>query len=237
MSTGIEFDEKIAQQLEVVYSTPEVVEQRCQTLRAMNLRPGERVLDIGSGPGLLAKDIAATVGSDGAEVGIDTSAPMASIAGKRCEALPWARFEVADATSLPFEDGAFDVGVSTQVYEYVADIPKALAELWRVIRPGGRVVIVDTDYDSWVVHTSDAERFARIRAAWDAHFVHGGLPRVLIPELRKAGFAVLAQDVIPKAILRGLLRRSRQAGRGSSQHRFRLAASETRVRHAPQDTW
>jgi arsenite methyltransferase len=197
MSTGLEFDEKIAKQLEVVYLTPEVVEQRCRTLRAMNLRPGERVLDIGSGPGLLTKDIAATVGAEGAAVGIDVSAPMIGIARKRCEDFSWARFEVADATSLPFDDNSFDVGVSTQVYEYVADIPAALAELYRVTRPGGRVVIVDTDYDSWVVHTSNQERFARVRAAWDDHFVHAGLPRVLIPELRKAGFVVTAQEVIP----------------------------------------
>jgi ubiquinone/menaquinone biosynthesis C-methylase UbiE len=163
----------------------------------MNLRLGEWVLDIGSGPGLLAKDIAATVGAEGAVVGVDISPPMLSIARKRCEAFPWSRFEVANATSLAFEDKSFDVGVATQVYEYVADIPAALAELYRVIRPGGRVVIVDTDYDSWVVHTSDPERFARVRAAWDAHFVHPGLPRVLIPALRQAGFAVLAQEVIP----------------------------------------
>lgn len=197
MSGLIEFDDKIAKKLEAVYSTPEVVEQRCVTLRAMNLRPGERVLDIGSGPGMLAQDVAAIVGSSGAVVGVDASAPMTAIASKRCEAFSWARFEEADALSLPFEDGSFDVGVSTQVYEYVADIPAALAELHRVIRPGGRVVIVDTDYDSWVVHTSDAERFDRVRTAWDNHFVHGGLPRVLIPHLRKAGFEVLRQEVIP----------------------------------------
>jgi len=195
--SSLEFTEAVAQRLEAVYMTPDVVEQRCRTLRAMNLRPGERVLDIGSGPGLLAKDIAATVGAEGTVVGVDMSAPMTTIARRRCEAFAWSRFEVADATALPFDDESFDAGVATQVYEYVADIPAALAELHRVIRPGGRVVIVDTDYDSWVVHTSDPERFARVRTAWDAHFVHAGLPRILIPELRKAGFAVLAQEVIP----------------------------------------
>ena len=70
------------------------------------------MLDIGCGPGLLAKDIAATVGPGGAVVGIDVSAPMTTIARKRCEAFPWSRFEVADATSLPFEDGSFDVAVT-----------------------------------------------------------------------------------------------------------------------------
>jgi ubiquinone/menaquinone biosynthesis C-methylase UbiE len=197
MSDGIEFNEEAARHLEAVYLTPDVVEQRCQTLRALNLRPGERVLDIGSGPGLLAKDMAATVGPEGAVVGIDVSDAMLNIARNRCDGFSWVHLEHGDATSLRFDDESFDVGVSTQVYEYVLDIPNALAELHRVLRPGGRAVIVDTDYDSWVVHTSDAKRFARVRAAWDDHFVHGGLPRVLIPELRKVGFEVLNQEVIP----------------------------------------
>lgn len=192
----MEFDEELAQRLERVYLTPDVVEQRLRTLRAMHLRPGERVLDIGCGPGLLAQDIAATVGAEGGVVGIDVSEPMTSIARDRCRELPWASFEIADAAALPFADSSFDVGVSTQVYEYVPDVATALAELFRVLRPGGRAVIIDTDYDSWVLHTSHPERFARIRAAWNDHFVHPGLPRVLIAELRNAGFEVLAQDVI-----------------------------------------
>lgn len=197
MTEGIEFNEDAARRLEAVYLTPDVVEQRLRTLRALNLRPGERVLDVGSGPGLLAYDMAATVGERGNVSGVDISEPMLSIARGRCGAMPWVEFQHAGAESLPFEDESFDAAVSTQVYEYVADIATAFAELYRVVRPGGRVVIVDTDYDSWVVHTSDPERFACVRKAWDKHFVHAGLPRVLGPELRRAGFRTTHQEVIP----------------------------------------
>lgn len=48
---------------------------------------------------------------------------------------------MGDAVRLPAADGAFDAAVSTQVYEYVADMPAALAELHRVLKPGGRIVI------------------------------------------------------------------------------------------------
>lgn len=197
MSNAIEFNDEAARRLEAVYLTPDVVEQRCRTLRALNIRPDERVLDIGSGPGLLLRDIGATVGPGGSAVGFDQSDSMLAIAKARCADQPWVTFESGDAVSLPFSNDSFDAAVSTQVYEYVVDIPTAFAELYRVVAPGGRIVIVDTDYDSWVVHTEDPERFSRIRDAWDDHFVHGGLPRVLPTRLREAGFQLANQEVIP----------------------------------------
>ena len=98
---------------------------------------------------------------------------------------------------LPFEDESFDAAVSTQVYEYVPDISKALAELYRVLRPGGRAVIVDTDYGSLVMHTENPGRMDRVLAAWDEHFVYGDLPRTLSPQLRDAGFTLRERAVIP----------------------------------------
>ena len=193
----LDFDEEQARGLLAVYSTPDVVEQRTRTLRALSARPGERLLDIGSGPGLLVRDLARTVGSSGQVVGLDTSEAMLTLARNQCEELPQADFRHGNATSLPFDDGAFDGATCTQVYEYVEDIDTALAELARVVRVGGRTAIVDSDYDSWVVHTSDAGRFQKIRRAWDDHFVHRGLPRQLAPALRNAGFTVVQVEVIP----------------------------------------
>ncbi len=197
MSQGIEFDEAASRRLEAVYLTPDVVGQRCRVLAALDPARGEAVLDIGSGPGLLAHEIAKTVGPEGRVAGIDPSDAMLAMSRRHCAQQPWAAFDRAAATDLPFDDAQFDAAVSTQVYEYVEDIPKAFSELYRVLRPGGRAVILDTDYDSLVMHTEHPERMARVLAAWDEHFVHAGLPRVLAPRLRDAGFDVIDRDVIP----------------------------------------
>lgn len=197
MSGGLTFDAEASRRLEAVYLTPDVVAQRWETLKALDLKQGERALDIGAGMGLLAYDMAATVGLEGRVSGIDISDDMLALARRRCADQPWADFENADATALPYEDESFDAAVSTQVYEYVPDIPAALAELHRVLRPGGRAVIVDTDYGSLVMYTEHPERMARVLAAWDKHFVYGDLPRSLSPQLRDAGFTLRQRTVIP----------------------------------------
>ena len=197
MSGGLQFDEETSRKVEALYRTPDVVAQRGRVLRALGLTEGERVLDIGSGPGLLANEMAVLVGHNGRVCGIDISEDMLTISRKRCADQPWTEFQRGDATKLPYSHDSFDAAVSTQVYEYVIDIPTALAEVYRVIRPGGRVVVLDTDYDSLVIHTENQARMERVLSAWNEHFVHAGLPRKLSRQLRDAGFTVRQRDAIP----------------------------------------
>ena len=110
---------------------------------------------------------------------------------------PWVSIDEGDALALPYPDGAFDAAASTQVYEYVADVPKALAELRRVLRDGGRALVLDTDWDSVVWHVADRERHRRVMAAWEEHLVHPHLPCTLPGQLRRAGFRVTGRHLIP----------------------------------------
>jgi arsenite methyltransferase len=192
----LEFDEAAARNVERTYATPDVVEQRARVLELLDPQPGERVLDIGSGPGYLAVSIGDAVGPAGAVHGIDSSGPMNQLARARCAGRPWIRIDDGDALALPYADGAFDAVVSTQVYEYVGDMPTALAEVRRVLRPGGRVLVLDTDWDSLVWHTRDRALHEQIVAAWEEHLVHPRLPRTLAGLLRRAGFEVRDQRVI-----------------------------------------
>ena len=195
--TELRYDEEATKRLLAVYTTPDVVSQRQQFLRALNPQQGESVLDIGSGPGFLASSIAEETGSTGVVHGIDVSDPMIELARNHCAHQPWTEFGQADATNLPFLDNSFDAAISTQVLEYVSDVDGALAEMYRVVRPAGRVVIVDTDWDSIVWHSSDRERMNRILAAWEEHAVDPYLPRTLVEKLNRAGFCVESQTVIP----------------------------------------
>ena len=197
MSGTLDFDAEAAQRIERAYLTPDILDQREVVLEQLAVQPGESVLDIGVGPGLLALDLAREAGPEGSLLGIDTSAAMIEMTRQRCEQHPCAEFEVADACDLPCEDESIDCVVSTQVYEYVSDMPLALSELYRVLKPGGRCLILDTDYDSLVLRNETPSLTERILEAWDEHFVHRDLPRQLSGLLRAAGFERDSVQVLP----------------------------------------
>jgi len=195
--TELRYDKDATKRLLAAYVTPDVAAQRDQFLRALRPRPGERVLDVGSGPGFLAATIAEAVGPSGVVYGVDISEPLLAVARSHCGHLSWVQFRNADAAQLPFADHGFDAVISTQVLEYVRDVPAALAEIYRVVRPGGRVAIVDTDWDSIVWHSSNRDRMNRILAAWERHAVDSYLPRTLANSLHRAGFRVESCQVMP----------------------------------------
>ena len=199
MTAGSVFDQDASRKLEATYQTPDVVAQRAATLHALALQAGERVVDVGSGPGLLAAEMAAQVGPAGRVIGLDLSDSMLALSRQRCGELTTSvsmSFLKADAAKLPFADSVFDVAVSTQVYEYVPDVTAALEEVYGVLRPGGRVVILDTDWDSIVWAAGEQARMQRLLEAWADRFADPHLPRSLSWQLEAAGFHVERCDVL-----------------------------------------
>ena len=199
MTSGLEYDDAAARRLESIYTTRDVVAQRREVLRALALQPGEQVLDVGVGPGFLAQEMADGVGAMGSVTGIDISQSMLTLAHARCGESPLApriTLQRGDAAALPFPDTAFDAAVVTQVYEYVADVPAALAELYRVLRPGGRALILDTDWDSIVWNAADPALAERILVAWEEHATDPRLPRTLSALLVDASFQIERREVL-----------------------------------------
>ncbi|MFT4051653.1 MAG: methyltransferase domain-containing protein [Microbacterium sp.] len=109
------------------------------------LKPTDRLLDVGAGPGTITADLAQRVAHVTAtEIGADELALTRATAAERDAAN--VDFRIADVHALPFEDDAFDVVHAHQVLQHVADPVQALRELARVTRPGGIVAVRDSDY-------------------------------------------------------------------------------------------
>jgi arsenite methyltransferase len=191
MSNTIRYDEQPARRIQALSETPEMQAQRQRVVELLDPQPGWRVLDVGCGTGHLARELAATIGSSGHVCGADVSEHMLALAsGSDVELVH------VNGTQLPFDDEAFDAAVATQVYEFVEGLTDALAELHRVLRPGGRALILDTDWDSLVWHSSDPERMDRVLEGWRRRVVDPRLPRTLARHLREAGFSIARRETL-----------------------------------------
>jgi ubiquinone/menaquinone biosynthesis C-methylase UbiE len=110
-------------------------------LEWLRIPRGGVALDVGSGPGNVTASLARAAGPDGLALGVDVSEPMLARA-VRNEAGPQVGFIRADAQRLPLRDNTVDAAVSTAVLQLVPDPQAALAEIARVLRPGGRLAVM-----------------------------------------------------------------------------------------------
>lgn len=107
----------------------------------LNIPPGGIALDVGSGPGNVTALLARAAGPDGLALGVDISEPMLARAA-RAEAGPQVGFLRADAQRLPLRDSIIDAVVSIAVLQLIPNPAAALAEMARVLRPGGRLAVM-----------------------------------------------------------------------------------------------
>jgi demethylmenaquinone methyltransferase / 2-methoxy-6-polyprenyl-1,4-benzoquinol methylase len=113
---------------------------RARAADLAELRPGDKALDVASGTGDLAVELARRVGPSGTVVGSDFSEPMLDVARRKSSEVRW---EWANALELPYPDDGFDAATVGFGARNFSDLDRGLAEMARVVRPGGRVVVLE----------------------------------------------------------------------------------------------
>ena len=173
-----------------------VVRQR-NVFGAINLRTGERVLEVGCGGGFYTSDAARFVGPTGRVCAIDISSDQIAAAQQRCAEFVWVECNNTDIVSAPYGDAAFDAVFAVQVLEYLVDLDAGLGQIHRLLRPGGRLVVVATDWSSAVWYSENPLRMRRVLTAWEPHKPCLNLPSILAARLRGVGMQPLRQVPIP----------------------------------------
>ncbi len=148
---------------------------------------GMRILDLGCGPGTITLDIARAAGPVGKVVGVDREGAQFPTVD---DALP-VQFETMDAYNLSLEDDSFDGVFSHALFEHLTTPQRALAEAWRVIKPGGFAALRSPDWGGFVLEPWSTELQAALTAREKLQTRNGGDPfagRKLGTWLGAAGF-------------------------------------------------
>jgi SAM-dependent methyltransferase len=125
---------------------------------ALAAQPGESAVDIGSGTGSEVMTFADTVGPTGTAIGVEPDPQLLAGAERRAaQAGSTAKFIPGDAYGLPLGSGSFDVALCERVFQHLTAPARATREIARVLRPGGRVVVMDSDWGTAIVHPGDRQ--------------------------------------------------------------------------------
>ena len=174
--------------LDAADQMPQIQRAKQLMREALALRPGDAVLDVGSGLGHELQRIAQAVGAHGLAVGVDSNPQLVAEAQRRAAdaGLP-VSCEEGDGQALPFADGSFDASRAERVLMYMPRPAQAVAEMARVVRSGGRVAVFDFDYGSMIIDAPEEALARQVQAALVASVPNGTLGRQLMRYFRDAG--------------------------------------------------
>jgi len=182
--------------------TTERFQERKRAAHALlELKPGDAVLDVGCGPASDVFDLEAIVGPTGRAVGVDVSTTMIEEARRRAAASgSRAEFQLSPVESLPFADRTFDAVRAERVLIHVADAARAVAEIARVTKPGGRVVAIEPDHQMSAVDAADGGLCDRVIRGLHASVASPRIGRQLRGLFLRAGLVQVEARVVPLVV-------------------------------------
>ena len=210
--------------LDATRATDFFQEVKRQSYARLDPRPGARVLDVGCGTGEDVQALARLVGPTGRAVGVDASATMVEEARARAAAsgLP-VEFRQGDAHRLDFPDAGFDGCRAERLLQHVEDPRAVLAELVRVARPGGRVVVWESELEMLVLDAPDRAVSRRLETFICDGFRNGAIGHQLYRLFQEVGLVEVEATATSRSItdyafansafeFRAVAQRAREAG-------------------------
>ncbi len=189
-----------ARRLALRASAPSEVAARRRALDLLRPRPGEVIVDVGAGSGVMTLDIAARVAPGGRVFAVDPSAPLLAHARAAAHAAGFGHMvdcRVADGCDLPFGRAAFDAACAHWVLLHVDEPGAMVAEMRRVTRRGGRVLCVEMDFETMTVHPAPVALARRILHHSQSRQVDAWSGRRLSPLFRATGL----RDIVVEPIV------------------------------------
>jgi ubiquinone/menaquinone biosynthesis C-methylase UbiE len=188
-------------------------QENIRTLRAegakrMQIAAGQKVLDLGCGIGGATFLVADLTGPQGLAAGVDVSSALIDVAKQRAGARPGIEFRIGDACAIPYPDGCFDAARSERVFLYLPDRIGAIQEMKRVVKPGGRVCLIDTDIDSTAIYSANPILTRKMTSIVAASMPNPNSARELPALARKAGLEDIQVDTFSITSPHGFLVRS-----------------------------
>src|SRR5215831_16197332 len=160
---------------------------RNEALTALRLSAGQKVLDLGCGIGGATFPLAEITGPTGLAAGVDISSAMIEVARSRAAGRAGVEFRAGDACAIPYPEGFFDAARSERVFLYLPDRLATIHEMKRVLKPGGRLVLLDTDVDATGVYSTKPALARKMTSAVAATMPNPNSARDLPALARKAG--------------------------------------------------